>query len=226
MTYLELREAVESAIARSDVPTYVYTLATKEINARFRIREMEITVALPVTSGEIYVDLGVGFRHMRHAYIGSDGVEESDGGFSDGFSDGFEVVVAGTADVFQKLEQTSDFVISHEFCATGTPKKFSIITNPSGEARMRLNPVPDDDYTVVVVYLTKMDDFVSDSDTNQMIGRFPGLYIYSALKHAAIWAQDIEMASTYAAAYEGEATRVIKQDRVSRYSGPLVSVRG
>ncbi len=221
MTYLELREAVESAIARTDVPTYIYTLATKEINARFRIREMEVTGAFSATSGQPYVMLGVSVRKVNHAYLGTDGTTEADGSFSDGFSDGFELTTSGTADVTRELEQTSDFVISREFVESGEPSKFSLLTDPEGRYRMRLNPIPDDDYTIIVNYLAKMDDFEADADTNPLIARFPGIYLYSALKHAAIWAQDSEMAQVYAASYEGEAQRIIKADRVGRYSGPL-----
>jgi hypothetical protein len=47
-TFAEVQAAVVSAIARSDVPTYVYALAQREINSRFRVREMEITAGLAV----------------------------------------------------------------------------------------------------------------------------------------------------------------------------------
>ncbi len=226
MTYLEIREAVESALARTDIPRYIYTLAVKEINARLRIREMMITAAFSATAGQIYVELPVTVRKIVHAYLGTDGTTEADGSFSDGFSDGFELTTAGAADVIGELEQTSDFVISGQFAETGQPTHFAMITDTDADVRMRLNPVPDADYTVIVSYLAGTADMVEDSDETAMMSRYPSLYLYSALKHAAIWAQDMEMAQGYAALYEGEITRLIKQDRVTRHSAPLVSVRG
>ncbi len=226
MTYLEIREAVESALARTDIPTYIYTLVVKEINARLRIRELEITAAFAASAGQIYVELPVTVRKIVHAYLGTDGTTEADGSFSDGFSTGFELTTAGAADVIGELEQTSDFVLSAQFVETGRPTHFALLTDSDADVRMRLNPVPDIDYTVIVSYLAGTADMVQDSDETAMMSRYPTLYLYSALKHAAIWAQDMEMAQGYAAVFEGEVTRLIKQDRVSRYSGPLVSVRG
>jgi hypothetical protein len=221
-TFAEVQAAVVSAIARSDVPTYVYALAQREINSRFRVREMEITAGLAVETGEIYVALPDGFKLMRHAYIGADGLSESAGGFSDGFSDGFEVTIAGDAEVFTKLEQVSGWTISNEFRETGCPTAFAIVGEDVGQ-KMRLNASPDDDYTIIYTAVVAPAVMTMATDTNRMLSTFPSLYLYNSLRHAAVWAQDVELAQVYTAAYEGEALRIIKADRTSRYSGPLAS---
>jgi hypothetical protein len=213
-TFAEVKAAVVSAVARSDVPDYVYALAQREINARFRVREMEITVELPD-----------GFKLMRHAYIGADGTGEADGGFSDGFSDGFETTIANGAEVYTKLAQESGWTISDDFRESGCPTAFAVVGTDTGD-KLRLNAIPDDDYTIIYTGVVTPAIMTANADTNRMLTTFPALYLYSALRHAAIWAQDIELAQVYTAAYEGEALRVTKADRTSRYSGPLASRNG
>jgi hypothetical protein len=220
-TFADLKVAVASSLARSDVPSHVYALAHQEVTTRLRVREMEITAVVPVTAGEIYTDLPSGFLVMRHAYIGGDGTEEGDGGFSDGFSDGFEITVAFGADVYRRLEQTSGFNQSTEWDDSGTPATFSI-----QNGKIRWNPMPDADRSAVIHYVARPDEMTEDTDANTLLTTFPSLYLYSACRHAAVWAQDIDLAQVYTAAYESEAMRITKQDRVTRYSGPLASRRG
>jgi hypothetical protein len=224
-TFAEVKAAVASALARSDVPDYVYSLAQADINARFRVREMERTGALSITAGDIYVTLPDGFKLMRHAYIGGDGTLESDGSFSDGFSDGFETTVTDSAEVYTKLEQVSGWAASHDFTEGRTPTAFAIVGTDTGP-KMRFNTTPDAARTVIYTALVAPTAMAADADTNLMLTTFPSLYLYRSLVHAAIWAQDVELATAYNAAYEGEALRVIKADRVSRYGGPLASRNG
>jgi hypothetical protein len=186
---------------------------------------MEITATLPVVAGEIYVTLPTGFKLMRHAYIGEDGIEESVGGFSDGFSDGFETTVAFGASVFTKLEQVTGWLASHEFSEVRCPTTFAIVGTDTGP-KMRLGATPDEDRTIVYTAVVAPTEMAADTDTHLMLTTFPSLYLYASLRHGAIWAQDVELAQVYTAAYEGEALRVIKADRTSRYGGPLASRAG
>jgi hypothetical protein len=215
-TFGELRAAVADALARSDVPTHVYDLAHAEVCTRLRVREMEVTGALSLVAGIIYVDLPTGFKLMRHAYIGGDGTLEAGGSFSTGFSEGFQTSVPNAATVFTKLEQVTGWAVSHEFETVQCPTAFCIIGST-----MRFNSTPDEDRTIIYTAVIAPTAMAEDADTNVLLTTFPSLYLYSALRHAAIWAQDIELASAYTSAYESEAARVVKQDRVSRYSGPL-----
>jgi hypothetical protein len=221
-TFADIKAAVASSLARSDVPAFVYSLAHAEVVSRFRVREMEITGALAVTGGSIYVTLPTGFKVMRHAYIGGDGTIESDGSFSDGFSDGFETEITYSATVYTKLDQASGANVSDAFLESGTPQAFAIVGTDTGP-KMRLDCVPDADRSIVYTAVLAPAEPTADTDTNLLMSTFPSAYLYSSLRHAAIWAQDVELAQVYTAAYEGEAARIVKQDRVTRYSGPLAA---
>lgn len=194
-TYGELQTAVDSAVARPDVPSYVYALTTAELNARLRLREMETETTLS-TGGNAYVTLPSDFVMVRHAYL--------------------DVTPR------QPLDAMNEFERSRQHDSSGRPNAYTI----SG-GLMYLNPAPDTTYTVTLRYLARLAAFSADADTNDVLVNFPALYLYSALKHVAIWAQDREQAEVYAAAFMAEAERVEKQDIAARHGGgPLRSRAG
>lgn len=214
--YGDLKFAVESGIARDDTPSWIYHLANAEINQRLRIREMEVTAGFAISSGVPYVTLPTRFLMTRHVYVGADGTTDQLGGFSDGFSEGFEVQVPGTAEVLAPLEQTSGFQMSVEFSDSGKPRQYAL-----QGSKIRLNPVPDTDYDGVWHYVASLADFADFEDTNTILTTFPTIYLYAALKHAAVWAQDLEIAAVYGPLFDTEIERITRRDRANRHSGPL-----
>lgn len=51
--YATLQSDVQSAMGRSDIPTYVYRLANATINNEFRLLEMQVETTLAVTSDSV-----------------------------------------------------------------------------------------------------------------------------------------------------------------------------
>lgn len=98
----------------------------------------------------------------------------------------------------------------------GEPRGFAIVSG-----QFKVLPTPDGSYSVFLRYTAKLDDFSADSDTNDILTRYPDLYQYGALRHAAVWAQDSEMASTYSAAYQDGVQRVNKLEQSRRYAGTM-----
>lgn len=90
------------------------------------------------------------------------------------------------------------------------------------EGELTLEPVPDGEYTLTLRYYKRLPEFVSDTDTNTVLQRYPGLYLYGALTHAAIWAKDTESAQTYNAAYTQELAALDKSDTKRRFAGPSI----
>lgn len=187
-----LKAAVASAVARSDVPAYVYDLAANEIAQRFRLPEQEATATLSV-SGET-VALPANFMAVRSLWVEATPRTPLDP--IDGFS-------AANLD------------------GDGSPRAYSV----EGD-NLRLWPTPDGGYTLTLRYYSRPAAFVADTDTSALLTRYPGLWLYCALKHAAVWAQDAEMMQAYSSAYELEAQRVQRHARAALWgSGPLVSRR-
>lgn len=101
--------------------------------------------------------------------------------------------------------------------ASGQPVEYVI----AGD-QFLLNPAPDGTYSVVLRYVGKLPDFNSDADTNPVLTKFPALFLYASLKHAAVWAQDQDAAVMYGTALETEIKRVGRANDLSRYGfGPL-----
>lgn len=90
------------------------------------------------------------------------------------------------------------------------------------DGEITLSPVPDGSYTITLRYYARLANFSADGDTNDILTRYPGLYLYGALTHAAVWAKDTESAQTYNAAYTNELDRLKKADVKRRHRGPII----
>ena len=106
------------------------------------------------------------------------------------------------------LDVSDEFSKTADYDKSGVPRTYSVI-----DGNMIFNPVPDGSYTVFLRYIAKLSDFSSDSDTNTVLTTHPALFLYASLKHAGIWAQDMEASGIYAAALEEEIKRVMMSDR-------------
>ena len=80
------------------------------------------------------------------------------------------------------------------------------------------SPEPDGTYTVYLQYIAKLSDLSADSDTNDVMTRYPDLYLYLALVHAAIWSGDQKREQSYGAAYAAALERAKQDDKQRRMS--------
>lgn len=71
MNYGTLQSNVESAMGRTDLPSYIYTLATATINNEFRLLEMQSETTLSATAES--VTLPADFLEVESVYIDSGG---------------------------------------------------------------------------------------------------------------------------------------------------------
>jgi len=105
--------------------------------------------------------------------------------------------------------------------SSGKPYYYSVINSS-----LNLMPAPDGTYSLKLRYYTKLADFSGATDTNDVITAHPSLFMYSALRHAAVWKQDIELAGSYDKVYSATLDGILKADRKNRNSGPMVSRPG
>lgn len=192
MDFASLKANVVSAMGRTDIPSYVYDLATSTINSEFRLLEMQDETTLSASSET--VTLPADFNEIESVYI--------DAG-------GSRTMLIPTTEQGQ--------AIGHD--SSGRPFYYAI---HNGE--MTLMPVPDGTYTITLRYYTNLADLALDADTNAVLTRYPALYLYLALGHAAVWAKDDQSAVMYAQIFEGERKRAIKAD-TQRRLGPTLMPR-
>lgn len=177
MDYADLVTNVQSALGRSDVPSFVYTLAHDDIVAEFKQLEMEATDSLDVSSE--FTDLPSDFGLMLECYI--------------------------DADPRTDLRPIPSSNQNYRRDDSGVPYYYSIVyDDDTALAQIRVMPTPDGEYTVAIRYSIELTEPTDDDDENVVMARYPALYLYGSLLHAAIWAQDQELINTYQAAYTVE----------------------
>lgn len=191
MDYATLRSSVESAMGRSDVPSYVYTLTTAGVNRDCRFLDMEKSATVSTDTGALPSD----FHSIVSAYV--DYADE-------------KFPLKNVPD--QAVNMHRNDHIPRYFSVTDGVMKFSP-ESASGT------------YTVNIQYIAKLADFSLDSDTNDVITRYPDLYLYQALTHAAIWVGgDQAREASYGNAYAA-ALRLARQDDKQRRLGLPVASR-
>lgn len=99
---------------------------------------------------------------------------------------------------------------------TGEPWGYAIVKD-----QIKLIPTPDGTYSIYLRYIASMADLSADSDTNVVLTEYPDVYLYAALRHAAVWAQDMELASSYQVAYSNAVEGINRNERRKKTSGPV-----
>lgn len=92
-----------------------------------------------------------------------------------------------------------------------------------GESFYILNGASGDAYTLV--YTAAFAAFSAASDTNWVLTNAPDVYLFGALRYAAIYMNDSEALTRYLAMYLAAAQRVTRQENASRYTGERLQVR-
>lgn len=110
---------------------------------------------------------------------------------------------------------------AHPFDEAGLPRVFtidgpSLIVRPKTQADVSLQ------------YWAKLPALAADNDTNWLLQEHPGIYLYSALKHACIYIGDPERGQQMAGLAAGLVEALVNEDRVGMYAkaGARISRRG
>lgn len=83
----------------------------------------------------------------------------------------------------------------------------------------QFKPIPDATYTVEMTYWYELTAFSGDSDTNTVLTKFPGLYLYASLVAASPFIGDDSRLSIWAELYTSLMDKINSRDRIGRYSG-------
>lgn len=115
------------------------------------------------------------------------------------------------------LQPTDLQALHRSFMPSGTPTQYAIV-----DGKLILNPSPDGSEDIVLRYFARLADLSADGDTNDILTKFPGIYVYGALAHHSALIRDTAAAAVYEAQYQKSA-RAAKATDADRYSGaPLV----
>lgn len=110
---------------------------------------------------------------------------------------------------FQRMHQMS-----------GIPSVFSVV-----DGALLLSPTPNGAEDLQLRYYARLADLVADSDTNDVLSRYPALYVYGALAHHAALIRDEKALAIHFAAYEKAKQQARADDARTRYGGaPVVPI--
>lgn len=113
-----------------------------------------------------------------------------------------------------RLTPTTEGAQAVHWDSSGIPATYAI-----HDGEITLMPVPDSSYTLTLRYYARLDQPSADSDENDIMALYPGLYLYGAATHAAIWASDTERMQTANAAYGETAKAAKRSDKRRRMGG-------
>lgn len=108
----------------------------------------------------------------------------------------------------------------------GTPKRFSIIGNEMEWSPFPMPPAAGQPFppgfvfpTAELAYYQRLSLGLNDTDTNNVLATYPGIYIYGALVHSAPFLRDDSRVQTWAALYGDLVEGANREHERSRSAG-------
>lgn len=121
-------------------------------------------------------------------------------------------------DVRTALQPTSLQALNRTHQTSGTPSEYAIV-----DGKMILNPSPNGTEDIELRYYAKVADFAADSDENDILARFPDIYVFGVLSYHAALVRDVSAAAIWEAKYQAAKRAAKAANNVDIYSGaPLV----
>lgn len=105
------------------------------------------------------------------------------------------------------------------YTSTGRPQVAALVNGT-----LLLAPAPDRSYVATLIYEPLLAALVQDGETNWVLTNHPNVYLYGALKHAALWLKDPEGSATWAEMYNEHVGRLEREKADYEYGpGALVA---
>lgn len=101
---------------------------------------------------------------------------------------------------------------------SGRPRYFTVTS------QIELERVPDTIYSLEISYIAKLTPLTSGSPTNNVLTKYPDLYLYGCLAALHRWARDEQTAVYYDSLFENCMIKAQRQEQKGRY-GPVPVMR-
>lgn len=102
----------------------------------------------------------------------------------------------------------------------GTPTHFA---HTAGG--LELYPTPDAEYTVEILYYSKIPALATEAQTNWLLTAAPDVYLYGALIQSAPYLKDDQRAVVWSGMYQNAITNLNAASERARYSGTGLRLR-
>lgn len=84
---------------------------------------------------------------------------------------------------------------------------------------VEIQPTPGDGTALEFSYLGGLTSFSADADTNDVLLKYPGVYVYATMIEVCIFTQGDERLPVFQAAYDTEVARINEEAEELRFSG-------
>lgn len=107
-----------------------------------------------------------------------------------------------------------------KFPSNGRPNFYTIIGN-----EIQFDRTPDNEYTVELQYFRKAEPLSTSNQTNEILTKYPMIYLYGSLAQAFTYSQDSEQQAVYFKLFIDAITGANKSDKKGRYGpAPTLSI--
>lgn len=195
--YGDLKTAVANWLERDDLTERIpelIALGESRLFTQLRVREMEATAPLTTVAAQRTNSLPTRFVQARALYV------------------------SGTPYKRLEFRSMAEYWSIYASQTSAKPTVYTIV----GE-NVVWGPVPDTAYTVTVDHYARPAALSSNTDTNAVLTRWPGLYLYPALLEAAPFLADDDRLVTWAGLYETLLDLAHASNLADRASGDVVS---
>lgn len=193
-TYSELQTAVSNWLAGqvdSDRIPEFIELAEAAMSRLLYPNEAETATSTSTTSGVDYVSLPSDCRAVRDVSLDESGRRGLD---------------YAPPNAWRELGTTG----------SGKPSLYTI-----EGTRVRFSPVPDDAYSVAVLYQQGLTPLSASVDSNEVFPQHADAYLYGALQHAYDFLMDETRAAKFKGKFEEAMAQVYLEFQRVRFPGPL-----
>lgn len=199
-TYAQLIDEVQSWLSRSttdlsDDQVKTFVSMAEDRIAR-EVRIREMEASADLTVATQEVALPTGFLAVRRLYI-----------------DGNPIKRLG-------FLSPDSFWIRFLSTDAGLPKAFTI----EGD-NLVFGPSPDSSRVGKLLYYKRLTAFSADSDTNDILTRHRGIYLYASIIEAALYLEDMVSAQAYSVLFDDLVEKVKEMDKRDRFPPGMLEVQ-
>lgn len=193
-TYGELKTAVANWIERDDLTSRIPEfIVLAESRINQELRCRENEKRITASITTEYFDIPSNFMEMRNFQMNTDPIQH------------LNYLSPEQMDIFRPNS------------TTGQPKVYTI-----HGTEFQVKPVPDTTYTAEMTYFYELTAFSTDSDSNTVLTKFPGLYLYASLIAAGPFLENPELLGTWVNMYTALKDKVNDRDSIGRFSGTKI----
>lgn len=194
MNYGTLKTLVTSYLHRTDLETLIPTfieMAQARINRDVLVPEFVSLATVAVVSGDRFVALPSDIKSLVNIQVST---------------------ASGRKAILPLSSLQMDTMYAD--VESGSPCNYSIYGN-----QIELQPTPDGDYTLEVLYNYRPELFSADEDTNDLMDRCPNIYVYATMLEAEPFRHGEERSQMWQQYYEAEVNKLNEEAEDLKFSG-------